>query len=173
MANEIRLDTSGWDRFFKLVGDTSKWKKILRSVAAVISFKDVHDHFKRESGPKGAWKEWSPAYKNRREKMSAKFATPSAKRRAAASGKKPVDFSKKLVLTGTLQQSFITTSGRLAGSDRGNDVAVLINPVVYANRHDQGTKGMPQRQFMWLSNNAMELIAKNFLFSLQRSSGAI
>lgn len=173
MSTEIKLDTSGWDSMLKRLSDKVNWKKMLRSIAAVVSYKDVQDHFKKEAGPSGGWKAWSEPYKKFRQGVSARKASASGKKRAAKQGKSPAGLAKILHLEGNLQQSFITSSGQLAGSDKGENVAVLINPVKYAHRHDQGTKGMPQRQFMWLSNNAMDLIAKNFLFELKRSADAV
>jgi phage gpG-like protein len=166
---ELKLDTSKWNEVMARLGDKSNWRSILRRVASVVAFKDVIAHFKDEKGPDGAWAEWSPSYKRQRERIADRLATPSARRRASRAGVKPVAFSKKLVLTGTLRQSFMTPFDRPSG----NEVSVLVNHTPYARRHDLGGGNVPQRQFMWLSNNALDLIASNFLFSLKRSADAV
>ena len=161
---ELKIDTSKFNALMARLSDKTRWRTILRTVSSVIAFKEVIQHFRDEKGPEGPWPDWSPAYKQYRAKLANRLATPSARKRARASGVQPVAFSKKLVLTGNLRQSFMTPFA----PPSTDEVSVLSNHQPYSRRHDRGTGGMPQRQFMWLGNSGLELIAKNFLFSLSR-----
>lgn len=61
-------------------------------------------------------------------------------------------------------------TGRLRGGfspgnikDKGRDAIVFFNPVPYSAQHDEGTETIPQREFMWLSDEAQEDMLKIIL----------
>lgn len=113
-------------------GDKTRWLRALKSVVAVFLFKDVIDHFRKEEGPDGKWPDLNKSY--------AKWKQGKGK-------------TKKLILTGNLRQNFLPTNVR---SHNVNSVA-FFNPVNYGGQHDRG-EGVPQRQFMWISNRAQDLM---------------
>lgn len=125
-------------------GDKRKWREILRSLVAVFGFKDVIDHFDRESGPEGKWPALKPSY---------------------AKWKKRKGYTKKLVLSGHLRQNFLPANTRYDGQE----AVAFFNPVEYADQHDEG-KNLPQRQFMWLSGKAMNNLERGLLDRMMRGA---
>ena len=92
---------------------------------------DVLDHFKQEKDPSGKWKDLKPAtWKWKRSK-----------------GK-----TKMLQNTGALRRGNIPKSNKKE--------AMVINAVNYAATHEQGSKKVPQRRFLWLSKTSLERILK-------------
>lgn len=122
-----------------------KDKKIIGILSNVV-YRDIIEHFEKESGPNGRWKAWSERY--------AAFMN-----RIGKGG------NQILQDTGRLRQSFQPTNWRVEG-----DSILWFNPAKtsrgfpYAKAHDEGGGKLPQREFMWLSARAMgkteELILK-------------
>lgn len=114
-------------------------KKVIGLLSSIV-YRDIIDHFSTESGPDGPWKPWSDRYQA--------FMADIGK-----SG------NKILQDTGRLRNSFKPTNVR--STSEGllwfND-AKLPNGYPYAFAHDVGYGRVPQRQFMWLSNQAIENI---------------
>lgn len=108
----------------------------------VFIFQDVIDHFGKESGPSGKWVKWSSLYKTH----------------MVAMGK---GGNKILQDSGRLRQSFTAGKWRKhhAGVEWYNP-AKTKDGFPYAYAHDEGGPKLPQRQFMWLSDRALEKIAK-------------
>lgn len=122
------------DRF----GDLNKGSKALGGIISSKVFGNIIKHFESETGPQGKWKEWSRAYADHMNKI----------------GK-----GGNMILqdTGRLRQSITPAQGMqkiIAGG------IMFYSPVVYSGIHDQGSKerNMPQRQFMWLDDDALETI---------------
>lgn len=113
------------------LGDKGRWRQILKSLVAVFGFKDVIDHFQKQRGEDGAWPPLAPKY---RKWKSRKYPG-----------------RPKLVLSSRLRQNFLPANTRY----EGQSAVAFFNPVEYADRHDRGLDGSPQRQFMWLSRTAM------------------
>ncbi|NNG10220.1 MAG: hypothetical protein HKM92_08600 [Arenibacter sp.] len=123
-------------------------------MSGIYVFKDIEYHFDKQMGPFGRWPAWSPKYK---KLMQAK-------------GK---GGNKILQDTGNLRQSFTPGNFRV-----GTGMIVWFNTAEYSNRHDMGDTGggrsgglvggVPQREFMWLSDRALTKIGDALLtFSLK------
>lgn len=137
--------------------DTLKWKGLdiergsrqLGGIIASTVFKDILAHFDQEQGPDGQWKGWSSIYA---EHM-------------ATIGKAG---NKILQDSGRLRNSFRPGNMRFEGNALGGGI-VFFNPAQtsegfpYAAAHDEGGEKLPQREFMWLSEIAMEEIGEQTL----------
>lgn len=143
MSATFTFDDKEWQKFLKgLEKRNKKAKKKLAPFLSPFVFKDVIEHFEKEEGPKGEWKEWSQSYD---KQMTAK-------------GK---GLNKKLQDTGKLRQSFKPSDYKTTsiGIEWFND-AKTKDGFPYAAAHDIGGPKLPRRQFMWLSKKAMDKIAK-------------
>lgn len=115
--------------------------KLLSLFSAVV-YRDVITHFREEEGPDGPWAAWSEAY--------------DARMRARGRGG-----NKILQDSGHLRQAFQPSSVRSA-----KEGLVWFNNATtragfpYAFAHDEGGGQLPQREFMWLSDAAMDKIAE-------------
>lgn len=113
-------------------------RRQLMARLAVLGFKDVQDHFRKEMGPTGKWQKLSPVTLERRRK-----------------GKEISKGFKILQDTGFLRNSLIPNVGR--NIVRANSVILSVGGFrkslveTYAGIHDKGLFGMPQRKFMWIS----------------------
>lgn len=104
---------------------------------SVIVFADVINHFENERGPKSRWQSWSKRYQNFMLKLGN-------------------DGNKILQDSGTLRNAFKpanyrTTSNAIVWFNK----ARTKKGFPYAFAHNEGGPVLPQRQFMWLSDNAM------------------
>lgn len=131
------------EQFFKQMSDNTKSAKnadkAFVGVIASIVFRDITDHFSKQSGPSGPWQKWSELYADHMQKI----------------GK---GGNKILQDTGTLRKNLQPQNWR-----KDPQGIVFFNPVQYAARHDEGLSGMPERKFMWLSSSATENLAKTTL----------
>lgn len=166
---EMKFDDSGWKKILSKLGNMKRALEIVKSIARVVAFKEVIQHFRDEKGERGTWPDWSPSYKEYRQRLAGRSATPRARKQASAQKIRLVELDKKLVLTGRLRQNFLPSNIKT----KGNDSVVLFNPVEYASQHDQGSpsKRIPQRQFMWMSGHGMELMGKNFVSVWSKEAG--
>ena len=111
-------------------------------------FKDIMDHFEKESGPDGKWVPLS--------------AVTLANRRGGG--------GMILQDTGNMRQSFKPFPHKTRG-----DALVFFNFANYSKIHDEGGKttfgkrtvDTPQRKFMWISQEAMDNIAKSSIKYLE------
>lgn len=145
MAAEVEFES---EEVKKFLADIIRRKDEIQQRRAGVLFsapvfRDVIEHFEEEKGPEGRWKKWSKFYK---EKMEAR-------------GK---GGNKVLQDTGRLRNSFKPQKYRATkdGFLWYNDAKVGKKNFPYAYAHDTGGKQLPQRQFMWLSDKAMEKIAQ-------------
>lgn len=141
MAEEYAvLDDARAQRFLKEIDSkvtevAEKRREVVGLLGAVI-FRDVMDHFAKESGPQGAWKAWSKAYK--------------AHMTAVGKGG-----NRLLQDTGRLRGSFQPGNYRVQ-----NDGVLWFNPArtssgfPYAAHHDETAK--TTRPFMWISDPALD-----------------
>lgn len=129
-------------KFFKQlsenVDDIEKKNKVFWGALSAVAFRDVLDHFSKEQGESGPWKKWSSIY------------TAHMQRIGRAS-------NKKLQFSGQLRQNV-----RLAdSSSRIKQGQLLFNPAQtkkgfpYAKAHDEGGRKLPKRDYMWLSDKAL------------------
>ena len=120
-------------------------KKEYTGLLSSIVYEDVKRHFEDEQGSKGPWKKWSKLYKEQMEKQ----------------GK---GGNKILQDNGRLRNNFKpskvkkTNSGFLWFND-----AQTKSGFPYAAAHDKGGSKLPKRDFMWLSEKAMNKIEEQTL----------
>lgn len=167
-----------WRKFLsKTKNKLSRPYKLLKAVASIYAFKDIIDHFDKQSGPRGKWEKRSKLTNIAYDKMGGKYRSSN----------------RLLQLTGHLRQTLIKPNTKQVGKsgillfsgapysgvhDRGERVPARTirakgggflrwwdasgNPLFAKESHPKGFK-MPKRKFMWLSNRARELMAKAIL----------
>lgn len=151
---EVRLDDAKARKFLK--GLSKKAKQFSDKDRAVVGFlssvvfRDIMTHFENEQGPDGRWQPWSPSY---REFMS----------RIGKGG------NKILQDRGRLRGNFKPTSVR----DTRQGLLWFNNAKTskgfpYAGAHNAGGPKLPQRQFMWISNKALDKIEKQMVRFLEK-----
>lgn len=150
----IKADFSKWRTFLlgmsKRGDDLRSDKSTVRKIYSPIIMEDVVKHFENEEGPDGPWQNWSRSYE----------------RHMDAIGK---GGNKILQDTGRLRQNI--KPGNVTG---GNFKWVWFNNAhtkdgfPYAKAHDEGGGRLPKREFMWVSDKAMDLIAQATLDYLVR-----
>ena len=122
------------------VNKVEKKAKAVWGILGATAYADVINHFEKERGPKGEWKEWSDLY-------------------LMHMIKKGKAGNKILQDKGTLRQGVTIESNR-SQITRG---VLLVNAVPYARRHDEGTDGMPERKFFWISEKALDKMSEQVL----------
>jgi hypothetical protein len=159
---EATLDVSGWDIFLSnLSGRYRNASDYLKLAVQTKGRADVLDHFRTSQGPHGAWKPRSP-------KTQQAYANyKSGRWKASGHAGKYDPNNLLLVLTGRLRGS-IQPAGKEGGVRVLDKNAVMLySAVEYSRAHDQGIPGrLPQREFMWLSSEGQEKVAKVFIDSL-------
>jgi len=123
----------------KVADKLKKDKKVLFLKWSIFGFKDIQQHFKDQSGSKGKWKPLSPITIERRRKGKGKGS------------------AQILQDTGSLRNSLRPGIGL---KDFQRDRIILFTSIKYAKKHDEGLRGMPKREFMWLSKDAKDQIKK-------------
>lgn len=145
MAKDFaKIDDRQWRFFLDKVGRNIKDGARLLDVAAKThGFKDIITHFKQEQGPDGKWE-------------NLKRSTIEKRTKGAGVGR-----AKILQDTGRLRNSIINKLTRR----RGHDQIEMFSNVSYSGKHDRGdsSENLPQRQFMWLSDGAQELMAQTII----------
>ncbi len=116
-----------------------------RQLAGIISanvYRDIMGHFDKEEGAGGeAWQGWSEIYAEHMEKIGR-------------------GGNKILQDNGRLRNSFVPSNYRVvSGGVVFYNSAKTKDGFPYAQAHDEGGPKLPQREFMWLSEIAMEEIA--------------
>lgn len=123
------------------VDDVKNQKKKYIGLLSSIVYSDIMNHYKKEEGSQGPWKDWSKRYEKHMEKIGR-------------SGNNILQFD------GKLRQNFKPTDVKT--SSKGimwfND-AKTKKGFPYAYAHDTGGPILPKRDFMWLSEEAMEKIS--------------
>lgn len=126
----------------KKVGQIDRGKGKYTGLLSAIVFSDVNEHFKEEKGSDGPWAKWSKAYM---DKMQSEDKAGN----------------KILQDSGRLRQNFKPTDVKF--SQNGflwfNDAKTKIGSFPYAWAHEEGDGKLPKREFMWLSDKAMEKIS--------------
>lgn len=112
---------------------------------SAIIFQDVMTHFKDQKGSDGPWKTWSPAYRKHMDR-------------------KGKGGNNILQDSGKLRQSFQPSNYKYQskGLTWFNN-AKTKDGYPYAWGHDTGDGKLPQRDFMWLSNPALDKVAEKTL----------
>lgn len=115
-------------------------KKEYAGLLSIIVFQDVNQHFEQERGSGGPWVKWSESYRE------------SMQKRGRAGNKILQD-------SGRLKNSFLPKNYRQTSNG-----ILWFNPAKtktgfpYAAAHEEGGSTLPQRDFMWLSDQAMDKI---------------
>lgn len=128
----------------KLSGIENGSKEYTGLLSAIV-YEDIIRHFEDEEGSKGPWKQWSPSYKKYMD----------------AEGK---GGNQILQDSGKLRNNFKPSKVRKvsAGFLWYNDAKVQ-GGFPYAYAHNEGGKQLPKRDFMWLSDKAMDKISEQTL----------
>jgi len=145
-AIELELDTSEIERFLSRLqtnkDQITKRDSAYISAVSVFVFQDVQDHFRKEQGSDGKWAAWSSIYSRHMQSI----------------GK---GGNQILQDSGRLRQSF--TPGMYRATSEGIEwynPAKTADGFPYAYAHDEGGPKLPRRDFMWLSESAMNKISE-------------
>lgn len=132
----------------QLIENTKKVKSFGAEYTGLLSaivYADVMKHFDEEKGSAGPWKQWSKSYKETLKKQGK-------------SG------NKILQDTGRLRNNFLPSKHRKTSSGLlWFNNAKTKDGKPYAAEHDEGFGRIPQRDFMWLSDDALEKITERTL----------
>lgn len=149
MAGKATINAGEWVGFLSAIQAKVKDPSaLLKAAFMTAGFKDIIQHFEDERGPAGKWRPRSAATQAQyamRQKSNSRYS-PS---------------NKILQLTGNLHKSILPSNTKKLSY---NSIEIWANSV-YGHRHDSGTNGMPQREFMWFSDKAQGLMA-NIVSSL-------
>lgn len=133
-------------RLFNKAKQIRNKRRQLMARLAVLGFKDVQDHFRKEEGP--PFKIFGTISVSPWQGLSD--ATLAKRRKGKRKGK-----AKILQDTGFLKNSLVPNIGRKVV--KANSIILSAGGVrkslveTYAGIHDKGLFGMPQRKFMWIS----------------------
>lgn len=149
MAAEFSFDGTAVHSVIKDIAHNmakiKEFRKEYTGLLAAIVFRDVVKHFEEEKGPKGSWEPWSDVYRKRLEMIGR-------------------DGNKILQFNGRLRQTFKPTNFKtMADAIYWFNNAKTKGGYPYAWGHDEGDGKLPQREFMYLSGEAMEDIIDNTL----------
>lgn len=148
MASEVVFDDQEVREFLAEVDDRVKdiqdGKSKYIGILSAIVFRDVIQHFEQEAGPNGGWKPWSNVYK---EQLKAE----------GKSGNRILQFTGRLRNT-IKPSSYRTSSDGVVWYNNAK-----VNGFPYAWAHDEGSGNLPQREFMWLSDKAVEDMSEQTL----------
>ena len=133
MAGEVSFDDEEWKEMIRTINENVKDPRPM--LRAAVSTRGFKDIIKHFNEERGPDSAWKPSQRALKEN------------------------GKTLQDTGNLRDGFLPGNIR----DEGRDAVVFFNPVPYAAQHDEGTNGMPQREFMWLSDDAQDDMIKIIL----------
>lgn len=144
--NGIEINDRAVRKFFARVinnvNDIKEKDKVFWGALSAIAFKDVLDHFNKEQSPSGKWQKWSQIYADHMSRIGRSS-------------------NKILQFNGFLRQNVRIADTRT----RMKQGQLLYNPAQtksgfpYAHAHNEGD-GMPKREFMWISDNALTGMSK-------------
>lgn len=144
MSGRAELNAGEWLGFLSAIQSKVKDPSaLLKTAFMTAGFKDIIQHFNDEKGPMGKWKS-----------RSAETQAQYALRNKRDSRYNPSN--KILQLTGNMRKSILPTNTKKISKN----AIEIFNTAEYSHRHDSGTDGMPQREFMWFSNDAKERMAQ-------------
>lgn len=131
-----------------LIDQTKKVKSFGREYIGLLSaivYADINRHFEEEKGSQGPWTKWSKMY---RDKM----------KKEGRAGNKILQDSGRLRNNFSPSKNRKTSSGILWFNN-----AKTKDGRPYAAEHDDGIGRLPKRDFMWLSDGALEKITDQTL----------
>ena len=171
-AAEVKFDYAEWKSFLEKLNNKLKTTTQSRTFAGIISatvFGDIIDHFDKEMGPDGKWTPWSLSYAGA---IQGRIAFRTIRGKVVPLGpyqieeygiKPPRKPGKILQATGKLRNTITPNSNKYrvaSGVITFFNNAKTKSGFPYAAAHDEGGPKLPQRRFMWLSDNGMEKIIK-------------
>lgn len=148
-------------------------KKEYTGLLSAIVYGDITRHFEQEQGSEGPWKKWSKSYQDAIDgkvafrKKNGKLIAFDPSNTGIKPPRKPGNILQD---TGRLRQNFKPSKVRRVnqGFLWFND-AQTKSGFPYAAAHDVGGPQLPKRDFMWLSEDAMEKIeAQTLQFILEK-----
>lgn len=143
-------------------------RKYVGLISALV-YRDIDTHFKEQKGSKGPWKQWSPSYAEtvngkafyrRIGNRTIRFDADDVKARGGTMPPPPRKPGDILQASGKLKNNFLPT--RVKSSSRNItwfNNAQTKSGFPYAAAHDNGGDRLPKRDFMWLSDKALEEIS--------------
>ena len=164
MANaDIRFEDNEWRKFLaNVIGSMKDTSAILGVAYATKGIADIMQHFRDESGPSSPWRPRKASTDERYAKIAAGiWKNPKGTSRAQFNPS-----NKILQMTGTLRNSFL----RNGWKKKSNTSIEAFSNDVKSRAHDEGypEKNIPARPFMWLSNDAKEVMAQIILDKLAK-----
>jgi phage gpG-like protein len=142
----IRFDDREWQAFFNQFKKGFDWANILKAAFSTAGFADIQQHFRDEKDESGAWKARKQSTVDRYTKIfNGQWKAPSGATKAQFNPS-----NKLLQQTGKLRGSILPAN---IVKKSANSIMVFSN-LDYSGAHDRGTKTIPKRSFMWLSNSA-------------------
>lgn len=127
----ITIDDKKAMDLFTGISERAKNPIEINKIIALKMREDVLNHFRDAKGSEGKWKDLKPA-------------TWKAKLKKG--------HNNILMNTGTLRMRNVPEAGK--------DYAMVWNDLSYAGIHQNGTKNVPQRDFLWLSSSMLNKILK-------------
>lgn len=161
----VTLDTQEWDGFLSaLVKNLKRAQDALMVASEAYAFQDIIEHFRLEKGPDGAWPRRAPATDFRYLMIQiGQWKAPQGMRKGSFS-----PTNKLLQLTGHLRMSFLQNRDI---RKHGRDAVAIYANAKYAARHNFG-RGVPKREFMWLSDTAQQKVVEAVAQIVMEDSGA-
>lgn len=147
--SKVLLDDRQWRWFIRDISKKLKNAiKYLKVGASTYGFRDIIDHFRKEEGSDGKWPKRSAFTQRLYERKGKKDSRYNPSNRL-------------LQLTGNLRKSLLPASGRVR--PKGKNTVMLFTDVPYAAKHNYGEGKIPQREFMWLSDQTTQKIVDYIL----------
>lgn len=150
---EVVFESEEVQRFIagvsKRVDQVNQRDKAVIGLLSAIVFRDIIQHFDKQEGPDGAWRQWSPSYTRFMQSIGR-----SSNRILQFSGRMRMAFQPTNVKTTAEGIAWFNPAKTKTGFP-------------YAAAHDEGGPQLPQRKFMWLSGEAMSDIESKILEFLE------
>ncbi len=147
----VHLDVSEWDAFLKWLTEGMRdVVPMLKAAFLTAGYSDVIEHFKMEMGQDGKWRA-------RAASTQAMYAAIASGRQKPPKGMRRGSYSpsnRLLQLTGQLRGSLMRSNVERMSSKS----IMFYSNDIKAGTHDEGDpkRGIPQREFMWLSDKSQE-----------------
>ena len=145
---KITVDDKAFkDQFSKLINRTQNKEGFFRNWVIPIMYKDFADHFSKESGPNGSWQPL---------KKSTMFS-----RKGNVTKYHPENKAQKILQDSGLMRMSVTVPGAADNvMNVGPGFALVGTNKRQAATHQFGRGAIPQRQFLWMSKDALDRILK-------------
>ena len=156
LSYKVKLDDEEWQKYLDIIKrNLNKATDMLLGIASNYVFKDIVEHFRDESSEDGKWPTRNAATDRAYDLANKRHAW--------------FDSSNKLLhMTDRLRGSLLSPNSEGGIKKEGQGKISVFTTVPYAARHNYGYKNTPQREFMWLSNKAMDFIAKGMIDAIDR-----